>query len=120
MDVPPPDSLPPPPPPPPLTKVDKMCAVNIKNLTEYERNKILNVMRNNEVFRMHNLPALATGLREEFKKMKGKEKMQEAKENTEEESDHDYIPDRDEQSEDETLKKSKKVCRCSVLGSFFL
>ena len=61
---------------------------------------------------MHNLPALAFGLRDEFKKNKGKETMEESMKDMAEEADQDYIPEDEEHSEDETLKKPKKVCQC--------
>ncbi|KAL8092583.1 hypothetical protein AgCh_034733 [Apium graveolens] len=97
------------PPPPSMTVLDKMHATNINNLTEYERKKILNVMQNNEVFMKHNLPALATGFRETLKKIKVKEMVQERDAITQEECcDQDYIPEHEEQSEDETLEKPKK------------
>lgn len=101
------------PPPPPLTEFDKMTVVNINDLTEYDRQKILNVKRNNEVFLKHNLPTLAIALREEFTKMKGKEKVQEG-------SDQDYLPQQEEHSDDETSKNPKKVCPGSELSFSFL
>ena len=68
---------------------------------------------------MYNLPALATGLRVGFIKNKGKEAMQEERKDVDEEADRDYIPEDEEKSEDETLKKPKKVCRC-YLNLLFL
>ncbi|KAK1399636.1 hypothetical protein POM88_009499 [Heracleum sosnowskyi] len=89
------------PPPPPLTEFDKKTCININNLPEYERLKMLNVMQNNEVYKAMKLPTLAIGVRNEFRKCKGKEKMQQEGE--------EYIPpEHEEQSENETVKTPKK------------
>ncbi|KAK1402398.1 hypothetical protein POM88_002003 [Heracleum sosnowskyi] len=100
------------PPPPPLTKFDKKTCININNLPEYERLKILNVMQNNEVYKAMKLHTLAIGVRNEFRKYKGKEKMQQESE--------EYIPpEHEEQSENETVKtpKKKNVRNGSASGS---
>ncbi|KAK1387289.1 hypothetical protein POM88_015467 [Heracleum sosnowskyi] len=89
------------PPPPPLTEFDKKTCININNLPEYERLKILNVMQNNEVYKAMKLPTLAICVRNEFRKCKGKEKMQQ-------ESDEYIPPEHEEQSENETVKTPKK------------
>ncbi|KAK1357160.1 hypothetical protein POM88_050416 [Heracleum sosnowskyi] len=89
------------PPPPPLTEFDKKTCININNLPEYERLKMLNVMQNNEVYKAMKLPTLAIGVRNEFRKCKGKEKIQQESE--------EYIPpEHEEQSENETVKTPKK------------
>ncbi|KAK1362603.1 hypothetical protein POM88_047077 [Heracleum sosnowskyi] len=89
------------PPPPLLTEFDKKTCININNLPEYERLKILSVMQNNEVYKAMKLPTLAIGVRNEFRKCKVKEKMQQESE--------EYIPpEHEEQSENETVKTPKK------------
>lgn len=65
------------PPPPPLTPADKKIAVNIYKLKKYERDKIENVKRNNEVLKALNLPTIAEKFNEVLKKSNGKEKEKE-------------------------------------------
>lgn len=62
-------------------------------------------MHNNEVCKAMNIPTLAIGVRNAFKKCKGKQK-----ENGQVDSE-EYVPEQEEQSEEETLKIPEKVCR---------
>lgn len=92
-----------PPPPPPLTPEDKKVAVNIYNLSKYERDKIENVRKNNEVLRALNLPVVAEQFNNELKKFKGKGRMKEVSE--------EYVPGNEEElSAEEVSKIPKKVC----------
>ncbi|KAK1366766.1 hypothetical protein POM88_042327 [Heracleum sosnowskyi] len=92
------DDLPPPPPPPPLTPADKKIVMRLKDyekhMTDYEKQRAINVKKNNKVLIALKLPTLAAGMKKANSKIiKGKEKVQ---------NDEDYVPEpAEEQSANE-------------------
>ncbi|KAK1366760.1 hypothetical protein POM88_042321 [Heracleum sosnowskyi] len=100
------DDLPPPPPPPPLTPADKKIVMRLKDyekhMTDYEKQRAINVKKNNKVLIALKLPTLAAGMKKANSKIiKGKEKVQ---------NDEDYVPEpAEEQSANERTKKLEKT-----------
>ncbi|KAK1401722.1 hypothetical protein POM88_001327 [Heracleum sosnowskyi] len=100
------DDLPPPPPPPPLTPADKKIVMRLKDyekhMTDYEKQRAINVKKNNKVLIALKLPTLAAGMKKANSKIiKGKEKVQ---------NDEDYVPEpAEEQSANERTKQLEKT-----------
>lgn len=83
----------------------KLCG---KNMNEYEKQRALNVKKNNEMMIALKLPTLAAGMTCKNPKKKGKEKVQGERKG----GDDDYVPGAgEEQSGNNALENPLKVCR---------
>lgn len=76
-------------------------------ITDYERERAVNVSLNDQVYKILGLPTLATSLRNEMKKSKGKEKIQE--------EGSEYDPGEEEHNGDDPVVKPRKVILIFIL-----